>query len=354
MAFELDSSPGKKDKSFFETADWFAHYLAYVPRLEEPEVIEIGLKAGDSAKIFLTKNRRKFGVWTGLTFLNWNASSYLTNLGIVVESNNVVSDSEETALIQVEAIKSVLSKQTQWFSLQLDNLREDRAKVYSSTFREQGCHVECVKKDASNWVDLALIRKKYSGNFLSSRSANTRNVLSKNMRAARRSYGDLRVEVCDSRIDLEPTLEDLKQLHRRRWSIGSNSKGGFNQRTFDDFYTELALKLFIQKRLILAKVSAGSALLGLFYLIRTGAKCEFLMGGLNYEVEGINSPGYLAHAALIQWAIDHDLDHYDFLVGAARYKSSLSTHSVNFQSLKVYKAGLNSFIAAACQSMKNK
>lgn len=354
MAPELGLSPSVRDQSFFESADWFSHYLAYVPQFEEPEIVELGQQNGDSPKFLLTKSRRKIGRWRGPTFLNWNASSYLSRLGIVVESNCVALNAGEAVTLQSEAINSVLLKPTQWFALELHNFSDGRALGLSSSFRDRGCRVECIKQDASYWVDLAVIREKFSGNFQNSRSANTRRVLSKSMRAANRAFGDLTIEICDSRIDLEPTLEQLKELHRRRWSIGSNSTGGFNQKVFDDFYTELALKLFAQKRLILAKVLAGSTLLAVLYLVQTESRCEFLMGGVNYNVEGIDSPGLLAHAALIQWAIDHNLDSYDFLIGAARYKSSLSTHSINFQSLQVYKPGLNSLLAKAYRSIKSK
>jgi CelD/BcsL family acetyltransferase involved in cellulose biosynthesis len=66
---------------------------------------------------------------------------------------------------------------------------------------------------------------------------------------------------------------------------------------------------------------------GVLYNFVQDGKVYFFQGGFNYQEDKHLKPGLATHACAIQHYLDLGFRDYDFMVGDARYKSSLAPSS---------------------------
>jgi CelD/BcsL family acetyltransferase involved in cellulose biosynthesis len=151
--------------------------------------------------------------------------------------------------------------------------------------------------------------------------------------------GDLALEYADSQEKVQDWMNELAILHTARWHSLNGPSAGFSSKLFRNFYLGLAQTLHQQGHLSLVRCRAGETVLGYLFNVCFASKILFLMSGINYSVGSNLKPGYLTHLLAIEHALSKNLDSYDFLIGEANYKRSLSNQESNFISLRLVNRG---------------
>ncbi len=172
------------------------------------------------------------------------------------------------------------------------------------------------------FVDLAKTRAA-GGGFLAGRSANTRYQL----RRSARSYaarGDLTVRRAADAAEAAAFLDALAVLHQRSWT-GRGKPGAFANPCFLRFHRELIARGHPRGEIDLLRVSAGGTVLGYLYnFLWRGAVASY-QSGFDFVAAGPHEkPGLTAHHLAIEHYATLGATRYDFLAGAARYKTSLA------------------------------
>ena len=172
------------------------------------------------------------------------------------------------------------------------------------------------------FVDLVAARQR-DGGFLAGRSANTRYQL----RRSARSYaarGDLRLRRAADVAEAEAFLDALAVLHQRSW-IGRGKPGAFANPRFLRFHRELIARGHPRGEIDLLRVAAGEEVLGYLYnFVWRGAVAAY-QSGFDFAAAGPHEkPGLTAHHLAIEHYAALGAARYDFLAGAARYKTSLA------------------------------
>ena len=186
------------------------------------------------------------------------------------------------------------------------------------------------------WVDLNEVRAAHAGEYLSSRSSNTRQQLRKARRLAGQHLGALELEVASSPGQAKEWLHSLGRLHQKRWS-SDDPDVGFNNPLFSAFYEQFIDEEWAKGRPWVVKISAGLHVLAYFFCILDQGHVYFLMSGIDYADKTQFRPGMLAHWLAIEEALRQGFNTYDFLQGSARYKESLCSAHGAMESLIVQR-----------------
>ncbi len=172
------------------------------------------------------------------------------------------------------------------------------------------------------FVDLAKARAA-EGGFLAGRSANTRYQL----RRSARSYatrGALSLRRAADVAEAEAFLDALAVLHQRSWT-GRGKPGAFANPLFLRFHRELIARGHPRGEIDLLRVSAGGTVLGYLYNFLWRGAVAAYQSGFDFAAAGPHEkPGLTAHHLAIEHYAALGAARYDFLAGAARYKSSLA------------------------------
>jgi CelD/BcsL family acetyltransferase involved in cellulose biosynthesis len=187
-----------------------------------------------------------------------------------------------------------------------------------------GYTVEFDKDVPSPYVDLQAVRQANDG-YLSLVSSNTRS----QVRRAYRGYeaqGPIRTQAADNLSEAMQIYEELVVLHQQAWRTRSQP-GAFASAYFDRFHRELIRKRFSQGEIQLLRMTAGPETVGCLYNFLYQGRVYFYQSGMRYESDPKLKPGLVCHTEAIQFNAAQSHQVYDFLGGAARYKSSLATHS---------------------------
>jgi CelD/BcsL family acetyltransferase involved in cellulose biosynthesis len=172
------------------------------------------------------------------------------------------------------------------------------------------------------FVDLATARAA-EGGFLAGRSANTRYQL----RRSARSYatrGALSVRRAADVAEAEAFLDALAVLHQRSW-VGRGKPGAFANPRFRRFHRELIARGHPRGEIDLLRVSAGETVFGYLYNFLWRGAVATYQSGFDFAAAGPHEkPGLTAHHLAIEHYAALGATRYDFLAGAARYKTSLA------------------------------
>jgi CelD/BcsL family acetyltransferase involved in cellulose biosynthesis len=176
-------------------------------------------------------------------------------------------------------------------------------------------------------VDLAAIRAA-GGNYMGSRSSNTRYQLRRSLRRYA-SRGPLLLQMADESEQALGWLKELIRLHTMTWRRRGKA-GAFGQPFVRRFHEALLLRALERQELELLRLSAGSHVVGYLYNFRLGGRVSAYQSGLAYpEGDSHEKPGLSLHALAIERALAAGDQVYDFLAGADRYKQSLATGSTD-------------------------
>jgi CelD/BcsL family acetyltransferase involved in cellulose biosynthesis len=175
-------------------------------------------------------------------------------------------------------------------------------------------------------VDLATIRAA-GGDYVSSRSANTRYQLRRSLRRYA-TRGELLLAHANEAGEALAWLDALIVLHTQTWRRRGKS-GAFGQPFVRRFHEALLLRALERGELELLQLTAGSHVVGYLYNFRLGGRVSAYQSGLCYpDSDSHEKPGLSLHALAIERALAAGDMVYDFLAGADRYKRSLASSSI--------------------------
>ena len=178
------------------------------------------------------------------------------------------------------------------------------------------------RQQGAPFVDLAAVRQS-GGDYLSGRSANTRQQL----RRSDRFYagaGGIAVEAADSVAAAHATLDAMAALHQASWEARGHP-GSFAKPFFRRFHQALIEEALPRGEVWLAHVSNPDGIIGILYNFLWRRRVLAYQSGFVYRDDKTPAkPGLTCHHAAIRAMIAQDFDVYDFLSGEDRYKRSLS------------------------------
>jgi CelD/BcsL family acetyltransferase involved in cellulose biosynthesis len=140
---------------------------------------------------------------------------------------------------------------------------------------------------------------------------------------------------------IEPTeanaaFEELIKLHQERW-LAEGKPGAFAAATFIGFHRNLVREWLPEGRLVLARLSLGSAPVALLYGFLNGQKFDFYQSGIDQPIRGsLSSPGKLINLLLMKALSERGVTAYDFLRGASFYKERLATRENSLVGVRVW------------------
>jgi CelD/BcsL family acetyltransferase involved in cellulose biosynthesis len=140
--------------------------------------------------------------------------------------------------------------------------------------------------------------------------------------------------------DWERGFDDLVRLHQRRWNA-EGQPGVFAAPRFTAFHRALVREWLPARRAILARLSVGGEAVAVLYGFLCRRSFAFYQSGVALgRAGGVNSPGIVAHLLLMKTLAESGLTEYDFLRGAAAYKTRLSTRERRVLALRAWRPTL--------------
>jgi len=177
------------------------------------------------------------------------------------------------------------------------------------------------------YVDLAHLR--VAGvDYASVLSRNTREQLGRSTRLYR-ALGTLTVDAAEDTAAAETLLHELAFLHQAGWNA-RRQPGVFASARFVAFHEALIRRAFPRGAIQIIRVRAGHQPIGLIYCLVERRHAYFYQSGLRYGPDNRYKPGFVAHAAAIEYWGKRGLAEYNFMAGdgpRSRYKEALATGS---------------------------
>jgi Acetyltransferase (GNAT) domain len=355
---------------FFMQTTWIDVYVRLWPEVQNYGVIRLlgtcekaGSVPNHLSYAWIGKARTRTALGFSLRTLGFNRSFTPELSSVTLEENGFFrANSKDTksfgevSIHESEEFASaldLLQKREDWDELQFDALSPIQAEVLGNLALRHGLVVQTYAQDLSYWVDCGAIRKAHAGDYLATRSANSRQQFRRARRAAEKECGELKLETADSLDTALQWLRQLGELHQLRWK-SDDPHEGFNANSFREFNESLTSKLFASDLLMLHRISAGNTVLGYLYNIRCNGRIHFLMSGIQYDGTESYKPGLLCHWLAIDQCIQDGNEYYDFLKGSSRYKESLATHKQVVTSLKLRRRRLSVLLEHCLRRIKNR
>lgn len=182
--------------------------------------------------------------------------------------------------------------------------------------------VDEVATRAVPWCDLAALRAE-GRDCLDQASANTRQQVRRAFRACEAS-GAMRVSRAADAMEAGRWLDALAVLHQATWQARGRS-GAFAVPEFRRFHVELLQRGVADGIADLLQITAGERVIGYLYNLVWRGRVAAYQSGFDYAVAHPHEkPGLVCHVAAMRYYQAAGLGAYDFLGGAARYKTSLA------------------------------
>ena len=175
-----------------------------------------------------------------------------------------------------------------------------------------------VRREPCPTSDLAAIRAA-GGDFIASLGKSTR----ASVRRGIRGFGNVRTEWAELPPRLESILDELIELHQRRW-LEAGKPGAFAGDRFSAFHRALIPRLLAEDAAYLFRVTSDLGTVGCLYGFIENGRVLFYQSGFGQFADSKLSPGLVTHALCMQDCLDRGLNEYDFLMGDMRYKRELS------------------------------
>ncbi len=175
------------------------------------------------------------------------------------------------------------------------------------------------QSEPAPWLDLDAVRAA-GGDYLATRSANTRQQLRRSLR----QHPGLVLETASGTAQALDWLDALITLHQADWQR-RGKPGAFAPPFMRRFHAELIARALPCGEVELLRAVSGGRPIGYLYNFRLGGRVSAYQSGLDQSSAGAQDrPGLVLHLLAIQRALEQGMRSYDFLAGAARYKTSLA------------------------------
>ena len=217
-----------------------------------------------------------------------------------------------------------LAKRPDWDELRFSGLIDKRSHEAQSIAGKHGLKVRIAGRRPTYSVNLESIRQVYAGNYLATRSANTRQQLRRSFRALEKHFGETRLTAASCKTEALKWFKEIAPLHRARWrSDGMPTQ--FDNPKFVAFHETLINSSFDSGSIDLLRLESGGAAIAYLYNLKFKGHISFYLSGIDYALARNMRPGMLAHWLAIERYLSNGESVYDFLMGHNQYKEHLST-----------------------------
>lgn len=306
--------------SFFQSWGWIGCWLAHLPDAVQPwrlcvrqedQLIGLGIVIERCAT-------RRAVVRSRALHLTESGDAGLDSVAVI--HNGLLTVREKEADVVTSAMA--------WF---VDGLRSGRwdevylpgvGGSYLAKAQEAGLDPLVLTKQANHYVDLSMIRAQGT-DYLSTLGKRTR----RNIRQSLRLYGargPIALTLASSREEAHCFLEGLMHLHQKSWQA-RKLPGAFANPAYCQFHRRLIDERFSAGEIQLARVTAGSDVIGFQYNFVYGGQVSSYQSGLRYEADGNLRPGVVSDCLAIEHNLACGVASYDFLQGDTLYKRTMST-----------------------------
>jgi hypothetical protein len=313
--------------SFFLSSNWLEPYLLAWEAEEFKEIFSIPADSGKHlihAVLSQTVTKSKFGTSFVSTALNQACLPKLSDINI--EQGGFVGASRVDIQQSLQALLNHLSVDNTWSELKLNAICSSQKNIILQLSEQFNLQAIQTYSSTSYWVKFDEIRNLYSGDFLRSRSPNTRQQIRRSMKILQTQYGDVSLHHPTSALEAKQWLDELIEMHRKRWNTETSSSG-FMKSSFAKFHQDMVTKYFSNNIVEVIKVVAGKTPLGINVYYTFNNAAHFIFGGVNYDIDTKARPGIITHLLAVNDYLKRDYSKYDFLEGEHRYKQSLCTHT---------------------------
>lgn len=195
--------------------------------------------------------------------------------------------------------------------------------LLADAFTSAGCSAQLRETDAAPYIPLPPTWEAY----LQALSPSRRYYINRSLRDFEKwAGGPADVHCAASPADLEEGRRILVQLHQQRWTEADRS-GVFSSPRFTAFHQAVQADLLQTGNLELLWLCARGEPVAAVYNIVWNGKVYFYQSGRKMDLPESVRAGVVLHAHAIRRAIELGRREYDFLAGAARYKSQLALAS---------------------------
>jgi len=311
------------EHSFFQSWTWVG--CEAEARFADPVLLRADRDGETLALALANRTHGWLGGWLGRTL--WLGESGDPALdSIYVERNGPLLACRATALLPA-LLRALLG--TGW-GRRLRLAGVDSAHLAAA--RAAGM-VRLRASHPSPWLDFAALAPG-EGGFLARLGANTRAQLRRSDRAYA-AAGPIRVDRAETLAEAAAYLDALAALHQATWTA-RGKPGAFAAPAFLAFHRALLARALPRGELDLLRVAAGDRAIGYLYNFRHRGRVLAYQSGFDYATaERRQKPGLTCHHAAIQAARRDGASAYDFLAGAARYKTSLANATDTLHWLEV-------------------
>jgi CelD/BcsL family acetyltransferase involved in cellulose biosynthesis len=151
----------------------------------------------------------------------------------------------------------------------------------------------------------------------------TRRKMRKNSKRFAEAFGDLRTEWIESPERALVALDELMEHHQARWTA-VGKPGAFADERFVLFHRLLIERTLTEGRVVMARVTAGEQLIGIFYGFIEGEVIYQYQWGLPQFDDNSLSPGFVTGYQVMLEAKERGFAEVNWLAGDSRYKRDLS------------------------------
>ena len=195
--------------------------------------------------------------------------------------------------------------------------------LLADAFTSAGYSAQVGETDAAPYIPLPPTWEAY----LQALSPSRRYYINRSLRDFEKwAGGPAEVRCAASQTDLEEGRRILVRLHQQRWTEADRA-GVFSSSRFTGFHQAVQADLLQTGNLELIWLCAHGEPVAAVYNIIWNGKVYFYQSGRKMDLPESVRPGVVLHAHAIRRAIELSRREYDFLAGAARYKSQLALAS---------------------------
>lgn len=297
--------------SFFQSWTWIG--CLAVERFPDPVLVEATDRGRTVALALFNRVRRRIGP----SLLHLGATGRPELDCPYVEQNGVLAETGREDELTFLCLRSVASR----YDLALPGICEQVLPA----LRRAANLVRIIRSQSSPIVDLAALRAT-GQDYLTTRSANTRQQIRRSDRLYQRQ-GPIDVEPANSIAAAHAMLDEMAALHQAAWTA-RGQPGSFARPFFRRFHQALITTATPRREIALLKVICNGKVIGILYNFLYRGRMLSYQSGFAYGDHGPHAkPGLTCHSSAVAFAINQDIDIYDFLAGEDRYKRSLADAS---------------------------
>ena len=288
------------------------------------EKLRIGNRSGDLGLALLGFGTQRRHRVLRSRLIAINQSTNLDLDAVAIELNGFYYSDSARFSESFDQLLFSLADRSDWDELHFSGLIDTRSQEAQALAARHGLRERIAGRRPTYSVNLETVRQGYAGNYLATRSANTRQQLRRSMRALEKHFGEARLVAASHTAEAMDWFRKLALLHRARWPTGDKPTQ-FDNPKFVAFHELLINRSFDSGAIDLLRLESGGHALAYLYNLKSGGHVSFYMSGIDYALARRFHPGMLAHWLAIERYLSNGEKVYDFLMGQNQYKERLST-----------------------------